>query len=81
MSTFLSAVPHAAWEKGMAGWCVDTSTLAMQNPRATFISMQKSGGGRRLLWLPIIQRMFKLLGSGEVEISQWVNHSHFQMGC
>jgi hypothetical protein len=46
----------------MAEWCVDTSTLAMQNPQATFVNMQKFVKGRRPLLLLIAQGMFKLPG-------------------
>jgi hypothetical protein len=45
----------------MAEWCVDTLTLATQNPQATFINTQKYVGRRRLLLLLIAQGMFELL--------------------
>jgi hypothetical protein len=61
VSMFSSVLPHVAWAKEMDGWCVDTSTLVMQNLPVIFVNMQKYVGGRKPLLLLTIRGMFELL--------------------
>ena len=50
VSMFLSVQQLIAWERGMAGWYVDTLTPAVQSPLEIFINMPKSAGTRELWW-------------------------------
>jgi len=45
---FLSAQRLIAWERGMAGWCVDTWILAMQSRPEIFTNMPRFAGVREL---------------------------------
>ena len=60
MSMFLNALRRVAWAREMVVWSVETWIPVMQNPRATFASMQRYAGERKLLPQLTTRGMFEL---------------------
>ena len=61
VSMFLNALRRIAWAREMVVWSVDTLIPVMRNPEATFASMQRYAGERKLLPQPTTRGMFELL--------------------